>query len=814
MRLVPSIQTWVTLIVLGPVLGVSILLFVLVVLTSRRVEENLGAAIVQSSTHSVRKEIYFHLRDSVRVSDLYAARVVQNTLPATAELSRWERPIFDSLAIRPNVAAVCFANPSGQATWVMRNEGGMIAGRSDGPGPGQAREHRIDANGTLSSQTLRTYQFDAPNRAWYRLALGQTEPAWTPVYTWYSDAPGVAPPVAAVGYTRSIVDAQKRLLGCVVVDVTLKSIDDLLQHLPLSKNGRVLLLDEADRVIADSSPAGESPDRPAGPHMLRAAGDADEIAIAALVEQLDRTPPTDGRVTTIEFSGKPARLTVERLQPFPGIDWRIVSVVPESAYLSESKLLQERATLIALLAIAVATVLGLVFARRLSRPIVRLAADVRRIGDGASTCESSPMIDPTGPREVRTLACAFNRMTVNLRQQVALRTAKEAAEAANRAKTAFFTRVTHELRTPLNAIIGYTEMLEEEADAQQRDGDRQVLANTLAASQQLLELINNLLDLAKIEAGKVPMQVRAFELGDLVRDVLVTATPLARRQGNQLHIDCPPGAGSMRTDFQKVRQILVNLLANSAKFTSDGQITLAVSREGSYVVFRVEDTGIGLDAADVRTLFEPFVRGSSLSQQVAQGTGLGLTICQQYARLLGGDITPVLSEELPREKRPSNKETRVSPADYRVRMEQRQAVEARVAEERADAESARPSGPSGPNGSDRSNASDGSNGSNGSDAKAAGGSGIVPGPETSPGPGHIDGHARAVGSRLQNGQGRGATFIVALPEKLGSGSESVEIDSVAGVNIMRLFPSLAASGPTASGPTASGPSASGIEESI
>ena len=223
------------------------------------------------------------------------------------------------------------------------------------------------------------------------------------------------------------------------------------------------------------------------------------------------------------------------------------------------------------------------------------------------------------------------------RQQA--QTAKESADAANRAKSHFLANMSHELRTPLNAIIGYSEMLQEEAAELGQAGLVPDLQRIHGAGRHLLTLINDILDLSKIEAGKMTVYVEEFDVARLVGEVTATVAPLVEKNRNRLEVDCRPETGRMRTDQTKVRQILFNLLSNAAKFTEHGTVSLAVSRAGEGIGFVVADTGIGLRPDQLERLFQPFTQADASTTRNYGGTGLGLTICRRFCEMLGGTIT-------------------------------------------------------------------------------------------------------------------------------------------------------------------------------
>jgi signal transduction histidine kinase len=247
----------------------------------------------------------------------------------------------------------------------------------------------------------------------------------------------------------------------------------------------------------------------------------------------------------------------------------------------------------------------------------------------------------------RKHAAEMSQLNETLELRVAERSesllvAKELAEQASRAKSAFLANITHELRTPLNAIIGYSEMLHEEARESGHTESLEDLLKIRTAGKHLLSLINDLLDISKIEAGKVQIYVEPFDLRDVLREVVSTIQPLAMKNSNTLKIICDESM-PMMSDRRKVCQVLINVSSNACKFTEDGTISISASRhrlsQSDFAEIRVADTGIGMEPELLEQLFEPFVQADVSATRKFGGTGLGLAISRKFCRLLGGDIS-------------------------------------------------------------------------------------------------------------------------------------------------------------------------------
>jgi signal transduction histidine kinase len=221
--------------------------------------------------------------------------------------------------------------------------------------------------------------------------------------------------------------------------------------------------------------------------------------------------------------------------------------------------------------------------------------------------------------------------------------ARQESETANSAKSQFLANMSHELRTPLNAIIGYSEMLHEDAVEQGQTELVGDLEKIRGAGRHLLSLINDVLDLSKIEAGKMELSIEEFDIRETIDDVVATARPLVEKNGNAFAIECDDGVGSMEADRTRTRQVLLNLLSNASKFTENGTITLSAHRvsngDGSEnLIFCVRDTGIGMSPQQLDRVFEAFAQAEVSTSSKYGGTGLGLAITRKFCEIMGGDI--------------------------------------------------------------------------------------------------------------------------------------------------------------------------------
>lgn len=444
--------------------------------------------------------------------------------------------------------------------------------------------------------------------------------------------------------------------GITGVDITLDAMRELMRKVDIDlarkegvKDDFAYLLSAKGKVIA----------HPDGEFMLgpgNAGADASTLPGGAAV-----MAQPQGFTTYGEGSGQ--RIIYWATVPSTG--WRVVLDVPYAMVTAPVRAMAWRLGGVG--AAGLLFLLGAVVlvARRVARPIKELTGAAADLEAGRHDTDKLLPLLRRGD-EVGDLGRAFTRMSDEIRQReaslaawnadlektVAARTselkqafdeaeeARAQAQEANKTKSAFLANMSHELRTPMNAIIGYSEMLLEEAEDTGEKWMESDLQKILSSAKHLLQLINDILDLSKIEAGRMTVFLEPVNIAQTAKDVAATIEPLVAKNANAFELKCPPDAGSMRTDLTKLRQTLFNLLSNACKFTENGKVTLEIARRSDHMVsFAVTDTGIGMTPEQQGKLFGEFVQADASTTRKYGGTGLGLAISRKFCRLLGGDIT-------------------------------------------------------------------------------------------------------------------------------------------------------------------------------
>jgi len=437
-------------------------------------------------------------------------------------------------------------------------------------------------------------------------------------------------------YMTLAIAGTRRDAGVSVAEVNLKLIWDVVSQIKVGERGHAYVVDAQGRLIAH-------------PDISLVLRNTDMSRLAQVsAAQTATGGGTSERVQESEDIG--GRKVLTAYAPVAPLGWLVFVELPATEAYAPLYAALERLALVLLAALGFAVLAGMFLAGRMVGPIQALRAGAERIGGG----DLSQQIRIKTGDELEALADQFNVMAgrlkesyAGLEQKVEERTREveeksRQLELASQHKSQFLSSMSHELRTPLNAIIGLTEMMVTNAARFGTEKAAEPLRRVHRAGSHLLGLINQVLDLSKIEAGKLELSPDWVNLTPLINEVVDTARPLAEQNNNRLVVKCQENLGSLTVDPMRLRQILLNLLSNACKFTKQGEVTLLARKlvnEGNWIEFAVSDTGIGMTPEQQAKLFEEFTQADSSTARQYGGTGLGLAITRKLARMMGGDVT-------------------------------------------------------------------------------------------------------------------------------------------------------------------------------
>ncbi|HEV3168070.1 MAG TPA: ATP-binding protein, partial [Isosphaeraceae bacterium] len=455
----------------------------------------------------------------------------------------------------------------------------------------------------------------------------------SPIYVCESGFGGIAPQLAigsgsgGIEPKMTIGIRDQTTGGAAVAVLKLTFIGDVVSGIKLGPTGHAYVVDSRGMAIA-------YPDR----QLIS----TDLSSLPQVRSALAGSATTLAATTAHDRQGKAVLTANHGIQPY---GWFVF--VEQPAAEAFAPVYQSLAVTGALLLIALipALLLGLFFARQMAKPIWTLNAAAAQMGAGTL----NQRIEIRSGDELEELAETFNRMAVQLRdsyssleQQVAERTrelgdAISQLEAASRHKSDFLANMSHELRTPLNAIIGFSEVLLERMFGEINQKQTEYLQDILGSGRHLLSLINDILDISKVEAGRMELQPSVFNLPLVVHNAVSIVRERATRQGILLTLEIDSRMGEIEADERRVKQVLFNLLSNALKFTpAGGRVTLVAQLTGSEVQISVRDTGIGIRGEDQDRIFEEFQQAGP--GKAVEGTGLGLALAKRFVEMHGGRI--------------------------------------------------------------------------------------------------------------------------------------------------------------------------------
>ncbi|MBE9221168.1 response regulator [Cyanobacterium stanieri LEGE 03274] len=629
--------------------------------SSSKTVEKLAEQLQTEINSKVEQQLNNYLSQPLKINELNLSNRELGILNYQ-DFDLMEKYLWKQINSFSEIGFIGYASAQGELIGVERLDNNQIdLNLMDETSPTNLRIYGTDNQGNRLAQKTVIPNFINENRPWYQKAVTMGEATWSDVFI-YKGTPRLA--ISAV---VPIYDQNNQLEGVLFSDLLLSLISNFLDNLTIGETGEIFIIDSSSELIASSL---ENPFVIRNPEGNTLEQVAERVNIAnsksSSVRELSKT--ISSRLAQVQ---KPEFLQITldnepyfvQIVPFDNnLDqpWFVVILLPEKDVMGEVRENTKITIFIWLITLIISLIIGLWTTGYITKPILKLNRAVNRFKDG----NYNEPIKINRNDELGNLGSAFNEMAdkINsllndLEEKVKLRTeelvkAKEKAEVANQAKSEFLANMSHELRTPLNAILGFTQIMLRSSDIPHEHQESIDIINR--SGEHLLTLINNILDLSKIEAGKITLNSEKFDLYKLLDDIEDIFKYKCDKKGLQLifeKVDNLPRF--VEADAPKLRQILLNIIGNGIKFTEQGGISAQIANLHNSednlpenqvkLLFIIRDTGKGISQDELGNLFQPFSQ-TKTGKEVNDGTGLGLSISKRFVELMGGEIN-VSSEE-------------------------------------------------------------------------------------------------------------------------------------------------------------------------
>ncbi|MEG4800315.1 ATP-binding protein [Microcoleus sp. ARI1-B5] len=568
-----------------------------------------------------------------------------------ADLPATQRYFWQQMQVFYSVREIYLGSKEGEFIGVRREESGQFVARITENFPRRSY-YALDAQGNPTNLLSFEPNYDSRTRPWYIGATAANKLVWTEIYTFFQGDLGITA-------AQPFYDERGEFVGVMAVDIILSQIGDFLGKMKISRSGQTFIMERSGALVGSSTQEKPYTVGPDGKALRLLAIDSKNPLTNAAAKHIISNfnlsfvePPQK-----LEFQLKNQRHFVQIL-PYKdpsGIDWLVVIVIPENDFMAEIQANTASTLLLCIAALILAIIIGGFTARSIARPILGLNAAAKNIARG----EWDRTLEFDRADEVGELAKSFTSMVSQLQTSfAALENKNQELQQLDKLKDEFLANTSHEFRTPLNGMIGIAESMIDGATGTLSEIQQQNLSMIASSGRRLNELVDNILDFAQLKNHKLELHLRSVEIKSIVEVVLTVSKSLTGTKNLQLINNIPADLPLIWADENRLQQILYNLIGNAIKFTESGTVEISakiVAADGEtsrtvpesnpgpsspdfLIAVTVSDTGIGISAANLDRIFEPFEQGDGSTVRQYGGTGLGLTLCKQFVELHGGKI--------------------------------------------------------------------------------------------------------------------------------------------------------------------------------
>ncbi|RKZ39022.1 MAG: guanylate cyclase [Gammaproteobacteria bacterium] len=562
------------------------------------------------------------------------ANAIYNDQLDLTNLRSWLPYLFKQSQVFDELSYIYCGNERGEYIALQRlDDGGLAYNLKDSKTGGFMQDYRLDKQGK-ATDLFNPTKYDPRIRPWYQTAVKAGKPVWTDIYQFIGSK---GTEQLGMSFVYPFKDEKGRLQGVLGSDFTLTRISDFLRSLKIGQSGKTFIVERSGLLVGGSF---TYPSFDENKQRLKAF-DVQEKLIQATARYLNRHYGNFAQIHRSEqnyFSHLGQRQLVH-VSPFHNqfdLDWLIVVVVPEADFLERIQANTYNTLLLTLIALVLATLIGVLTSKWIVQPILRLNEVAKKLSGG----KWDQTLPVERSDELGELAYSFNSMAKQLKASFeALEEQNTELQHLDKLKNEFLANTSHELRTPLNGIIGIADSLIDGATGTLPEKTRANLMMIVVSGRRLANLVNNILDFSKLRHKNIELQLKSVGMREITEVVFTLSKPLLGKKDlkfvNTISSDLP----SAYADENRLQQILHNLISNAIKFTDGGRVEISAEIQEDFIAASVFDTGIGIPEDKLETIFESFEQADGSTARLYGGTGLGLAVTKKLVELHGGEIS-------------------------------------------------------------------------------------------------------------------------------------------------------------------------------